>query len=794
MDFQEKIKGEVMRTFQLKNFIIFLLFINSTAISIESAEQTADLIVFSYDRPLQLHALLASLETYAYNLGSIYLVCRMSDSVYERAYKEVLAQFPQVTLLQQGKEPKKDFKKLTLKAFNDSAAPYIMFTTDDLIVKDYIDIKQCINALNATNSYGFYLRMGTNITYSYNQNIALSVPKLNVVEPGIFSWNFSDGKSYWGYPNSLDMALFKKTTIEQDLNNLSYHSPNVLESRWARIADKSKTGLCFKSSKAFNIPLNLVQEDWYNKNEALFTTPELLDMWNQGLMMNIIPFHQINNNSAMMAYTPKFIQRPLLGLPEKKITVIIPSYNNALYYLENIESVLKQNYTNYHIVYIDDASPDGTGSLVENYIASNGLQEKITLIKNDYNRKALSNVYRAAHMCDPQDIILELDGDDSLAHPNIFKEINSLFSTYNIWLAYAQYKNVPEEKARESKMSTIGYAKPTPSQLIESRQLRGKWMWSGLRMFYAWLIQEVKLEDLLLPDAPYKGKFFPTSKDAAIIYPMLEMAGDKFMFIPSLWLMRNVDTPLNDFKIGRELQKHCGDFLRTITAYNLLDIPINTQSSLIDVHCPYPCTDVIIQSSSIDNLQNYLMSLNIFTIDSKNVYVLYDRSKTVDYHTLRTLYPTIKFIGHDATNQSIARAFEQAVSQATQYILITNDTQYIKKPISFTVCVKELERTKAKAWYFGLNLKAFGDKAALSNLPCEQINEDMYAWKCSCFNPSSHNLKAGLYRRQDVLTSMQELSEFSLEQLTTQLYITHAHSKSVGLFFEQLMINEEVIK
>lgn len=776
-----------MRIFNLRIALLFLFCTNQT-IYTSAPQSVADLVIFSYDRPLQLHALLASIQTYVYNLGTIFLVCRMSDAFYEQAYQEVLAQYPQVVLLRQGKEPKKDFKALTLKAFNGSSAEYILFTTDDLIMKDYVDIHQCINILNATNAYGFYLRMGSNITYSYNQDIKLSVPPLTTIEPGIFSWNFADGKSYWGYPNSLDMALFKKSTIEKDLTTLSYHSPNALESRWSRLADKSKTALCFKSSKAFNIPLNLVQEDWHNKNEQLFTTPELLDFWNQGMMMNLLPFHQINNNSALMAYTPSFIQRPRTNLPEKKITVIIPSFNNAPYYLDNIESVLKQNYTNYHIIYIDDASPDGTGTLVEKYIKAHGLHDKITLIKNTYNRKALANVYRASHLCNPNDIILELDGDDSLAHPNILKEINQLFSTYDIWLAYAQYRNVPEDKARESKMSIIGYAKPTPAQLVQSRQLRGKWLWSGLRMFYAWLVQEIKLEDLLLPEAPYKGKFFPTSKDGAIIYPMLEMAGDKFMFIPSLWLMRNVDTPINDFKIGRELQQHCGNFLKTISPYNLLTQPINTQQSLIDIHCPSPCIDVIIQSTDAHELENYLMSLNIFTIDAKDIYVLYDQSQAGEYNALRAINKTIKFISYDTTPASLASAFNSAIEQTSNYVLLTKDTQHLKKPLSLTTCVKELERTQAKAWYLSLDLKAFGDPALIINLPCEKIDEEMYAWKCSCFAPDAQKLTAAIYRKQDILKTMNTVSEFSHENLARELYASQCKSGSVGLFFEQLII------
>lgn len=785
----KKIKKEDgMHLSNIKKIILFLLCI-STITHTRSSQNHADLIIFSYERPLQLHALLKSIDTYVYNLGTTYVIYRVSNPAHEKAYQEVFDLYPHVIPLKQSNEPRKDFKPLVLKAMHSSPAPYILFSTDDLIMKDYVDVRQCINAINTTDAYGFYLRLGTNITYSYNQNIPLSIPPLNQIEPDIYSWNFSNGKSYWGYPHSLDMVLFKKATIEKDLNTLDYYSPNTLESRWARLADKSKKGLCFKTSKAFNIPLNLVQEDWYNKNEALFTTTKLLDFWNQGLMMDILPFHQITNDSAMMAYTPTFIQRPRTHIPEKKITIIIPSFNNARYYKENIESVLKQNYTNYHIIYIDDASSDNTGKLIEEYIATHRLQDKITLIKNKYNRKALANLYCAVHMCDPEDIILELDGDDALAHTNILRDINRLFSTYDIWLAYAQYKNIPEEKAREIKMTTIGYAKPMPKEMIQSRNFRGKWMWSGLRMFYGWLVQEIKLEDLLLTEAPYKGKFFPTSKDAAIIYPMLEMAGDKCMFIPSLWLMRNVDTPINDFKVARELQKHCGAFLKSLPHYREVREPITSSHLPIDLLCPHPSTDVIIISHNAQRLENYLMSLHIFTMDAKKIYVLYDTNNAATYNALRVAYPHVTFIAHDITCKSQATAFSNAVAQATEYVMITSDTQHLKKALSFAQCIKELERTKASAYYMSLDLKAFGDSALVSTLPCEHLAEDIYAWKYSCFKPHTQKLTAAIYRKENLINSMHSMHNFSLEELADQQYTIQAHKGSVGLFFEHSVIN-----
>ena len=45
------------------------------------------------------------------------------------------------------------------------------------------------------------------------------------------------------------------------------------------------------------------------------------------------------------------------------------------------------------------------------------------------------------------------------------------------------------------------------------------------------------------------NQFFPTSHDAAMFYPMLEMANEKIAYIKEPLLIRNIDSPINDFKV-----------------------------------------------------------------------------------------------------------------------------------------------------------------------------------------------------------------------------------------------------
>ncbi len=65
--------------------------------------------------------------------------------------------------------------------------------------------------------------------------------------------------------------------------------------------------------------------------------------------------------------------------------VIVTSYNNvkSQLYLRNLDSIFMQNYQNYHVVYIDDASPDRTGEFVKQYLEEKKIPEKkIQVIRN----------------------------------------------------------------------------------------------------------------------------------------------------------------------------------------------------------------------------------------------------------------------------------------------------------------------------------------------------------------------------------------------------------------------------
>lgn len=274
-----------------------------------SQKKAADLIIFSYHRPMQLYAVLESVQKYFSHLNQIYVLYRTDNAEYEAGYQEIQASFSQVQFVKQGSNPRADFKPLLLQCFFGSPSEYILFGVDDDIVKDYVDIDECIHAMEASDSYGFYLRLGSNIARQYGQDVTLRVPPCVEVQKDIFKFQFKDGIGDWRYPHNVDMTIFKKAEIEHFFRNASYSSPNTLESAWSGVADIYKYGLFFKNSKMFTLPLNIVQQDWVCSHENSFTAAELLEQWKRRFKMDVDQFYHVNNDCAFMGYIPTFVKR-----------------------------------------------------------------------------------------------------------------------------------------------------------------------------------------------------------------------------------------------------------------------------------------------------------------------------------------------------------------------------------------------------------------------------------------------------------------------------------------------------
>lgn len=66
------------------------------------------------------------------------------------------------------------------------------------------------------------------------------------------------------------------------------------------------------------------------------------------------------------------------------VSIIMPSYNTAKFIPETIESVLKQTYTNWELIIVDDCSTDNTDEVVKPFLTD----KRIKYLKNEKNSGA----------------------------------------------------------------------------------------------------------------------------------------------------------------------------------------------------------------------------------------------------------------------------------------------------------------------------------------------------------------------------------------------------------------------
>jgi glycosyltransferase involved in cell wall biosynthesis len=239
------------------------------------------------------------------------------------------------------------------------------------------------------------------------------------------------------------------------------------------------------------------------------------------------------------------------------MVIVITSYNNKNWVYKNLISVLKQDYSNYRVIYIDDASTDGTADEVKQLMQAQSQESRVTLIENQVRRGGLYNLYHAVSSCADEEIILSLDGDDWLANCWVLKTLNEVYSTKNVWLTHGTLIEYPKY--------ALGWSIPIPESVTKSNAFRTYRCPSHLKTYYAWLFKKIRVEDL-----QYNGEFFQMTWDQAIMFPMMEMAGKHHAFISDVLYVYNVENPINDNRVNAKLQNDLEKLIRNKPAYTAL--------------------------------------------------------------------------------------------------------------------------------------------------------------------------------------------------------------------------------
>lgn len=248
-------------------------------------------LVFSRNRPMQLHALLSSFVEYVSGNYTLTVLHRY-DEKYKSSLEEVKKEFKSINFVEENNFEKQTKDLLKGELFS--------FLVDDIIFKDKLDLNFISHVMSGNQQIlCFSLRMGLHLKYCYMLNKKQIIPH-GMTQGELFVWNWRDAELDWGYPLSVDGHIFRTEDVRNWLRHLTFKNPNQLEDSLQSIKFHYKINdncICFHRSKIVNIPVNRVQDEYKNRN-AGHEADDLLTAWNDGLRSSYPEFFDISNDAV----------------------------------------------------------------------------------------------------------------------------------------------------------------------------------------------------------------------------------------------------------------------------------------------------------------------------------------------------------------------------------------------------------------------------------------------------------------------------------------------------------------
>lgn len=239
-----------------------------------------------------------------------------------------------------------------------------------------------------------------------------------------------------------------------------------------------------------------------------------------------------------------------------KFIITTPAYKVARWVELYVSTLKLQSYKNFEVYFIDDASPDNTIDVVTKAVDGD---PRFHIHRNETNvGSPLANIVKATDLANPadNDIIVNIDGDDWLSSVFVLEYLNQVYEQTGCWMTHGTYQIYPSgdigghaELVLPDEISRLNIYKQYP------------FVTSHLRTYKAGLFKKINREDLL---DPRTNNIYKEASDLALMFPMLEMAGnDKIMKITDILLILNRENEMNEATLNLSKQKETEHIIRT---------------------------------------------------------------------------------------------------------------------------------------------------------------------------------------------------------------------------------------
>jgi hypothetical protein len=279
------------------------------------------LIVFSKDRPLQLHGMLTSV--FRHWQGAIrvdVLINAHPDytKAYVEVYKELMASLGDRTErltfeIEAAFDPERVFPASVLRILEQGDAPYVCFGCDDVVYTGPVDVPAIDRAFrDEPHLLGVSLRLGKNIdTDMFGRSMpqpAFAQPAPPAFEEYAWAnaaglraqWRPAEATGDWGYPwevlGTVYPTDYVRDTVAALVRSGQVQNPSTLEDagwrRWAEHAGSRYLLQSFGRSRLVVPTVNVVQSVFGNGivGPGGMDPAFLLDCWNRGLRLDVDRF------------------------------------------------------------------------------------------------------------------------------------------------------------------------------------------------------------------------------------------------------------------------------------------------------------------------------------------------------------------------------------------------------------------------------------------------------------------------------------------------------------------------
>jgi len=242
------------------------------------------------------------------------------------------------------------------------------------------------------------------------------------------------------------------------------------------------------------------------------------------------------NASVLVAFAPT--PYPIEDLP---FCIVISGRNNGAHLEKTLRSAFSQKYDNYRIVYVDDASDDGSFDLARDLMYASPRFGIAQILRNERPLGPLACLAQAAKSCGEDEILVVLNGEDWLAHEWVLARLNEYYADPDLWMTYGQSRDYPAYRTGGA------YPVQETGKGVRAQPFGA----THLKTFYAKLFKKIQASDFL-----YKGEFFPAACDLAYMFPMLEMAKGHAQCLPDILYICNREAKGDDRELHAVFEKH----------------------------------------------------------------------------------------------------------------------------------------------------------------------------------------------------------------------------------------------